>query len=213
MAVDEEDGGDFTNDRDNVAALLPKPRRKVLGHAQRLNWPLIHVVLILFYTVIVFIVISNRGPTHPLNDGPLRDLSLIYETRTYPNLSGNHLWGPPSPTLEAAWNELLEGINIRVTTAELEAARQDSVKLPIGGGHLAWLSMHHNLHCLRHVHKYTYRDFYEPNRTHREDDHMKLHMVVKSTRHRQVTEDEVKKLENPLKNLQQGLKKIIDNMQ
>lgn len=108
--------------------------------------------------------------------GPLQDLDLRYQTRTYTNLTGNPFWGEPSPSLEAAWDELLEGINIKVTTAELSRSKQQSIQLQESEGHLAWLTMHHDLHCLRHVHKYVYRDVYAPNRTEHEEVHMKLHM-------------------------------------
>ena len=55
--------------------------------------------------------------------------------------------GPPSVDLDRAWQNLVANMSIRVTKAELERRGQSSVALP-GGGHLAWLGVFHQLHCV-----------------------------------------------------------------
>ena len=60
----------------------------------------------------------------------------------------SHYAGSPSPELDTAWQELLSKSNIRVTEEELRRNNQSSVILPGGGGYLAWLEAHHQLHCV-----------------------------------------------------------------
>ena len=59
--------------------------------------------------------------------------------------------GPPSPdgpnAVDAAWAHILKDINLRVSPEELAPTNQSSVSLP-GGGRLAWLEAHHQLHCV-----------------------------------------------------------------
>jgi Mycotoxin biosynthesis protein UstYa len=55
--------------------------------------------------------------------------------------------GPPSAPLDMAWQSLLANMSIRVSKAELERHGQNSVALP-EGGHLAWLGVFHQLHCV-----------------------------------------------------------------
>lgn len=59
-----------------------------------------------------------------------------------------HYSGPPSDKIDQAWNELFEPRDIRISSTELEANERTSVQLPDGGGHLAWLGVFHELHCV-----------------------------------------------------------------
>lgn len=56
--------------------------------------------------------------------------------------------GAPTSVLDRTWSHLLEGMNIRVSEAELAQRNQTSVTLPDGQGHLAWLEAYHQLHCV-----------------------------------------------------------------
>ena len=64
------------------------------------------------------------------------------------NLNRNSFAGKPNPQIDASWHGLMENINIRVSETEMEKNKYDSVKLPEGGGNLAWLGVYHELHCL-----------------------------------------------------------------
>ena len=66
----------------------------------------------------------------------------------YDNLNHNPFVGQPTPQVDAAWHDLLDNIHLRVSKEELERAKQSSIELPEGGGHLAWLAVYHELHCL-----------------------------------------------------------------
>ena len=64
------------------------------------------------------------------------------------NLNNNTFAGKPNPQIDVAWHGLMENIKIRVSETEMERTGQHSVKLPEGGGNLAWLGVYHELHCL-----------------------------------------------------------------
>lgn len=109
----------------------------------------VHIILIVFYTVVSLAVIkSNKScPSQP-TAGPLADLDFSYGRRTFVNLTDNNPFtGPPSDELDNAWDDLLGEMNIRVSGEELAQNGQDTVALP-QGGYLAWLGAHHELHCV-----------------------------------------------------------------
>ena len=66
----------------------------------------------------------------------------------FQNLTSNPYAGPPMPAIDEAWEKLLAPMNIRVSDAELALSHQTSVDLPENGGHLAWLGVFHELHCI-----------------------------------------------------------------
>ena len=79
-------------------------------------------------------------------------------SRPFVNLTDNPYAGEPSQKTDDAWDILLGNMNIRVTTEELAKKSQTSISLPEGGGHLAWLGLFHELHCIvrfSHIRKVT----------------------------------------------------------
>ena len=56
--------------------------------------------------------------------------------------------GAPTLEIDRSWQDLLSHSNIRVTDEELARSHQTSVRLPEGGGNLAWMEVSHNLHCV-----------------------------------------------------------------
>ena len=56
--------------------------------------------------------------------------------------------GDPRPELDRAWHELLEPINIRVSSEDLRINNLTSVDLPGNKGSLAQLGVWHELHCI-----------------------------------------------------------------
>ena len=69
-----------------------------------------------------------------------------FQEQTFTILEGSPYSGPPTKPQQAAWDELLEDINIRVSPEELGPNRT-SVELA-DGNQLAWLDVHHQLHCV-----------------------------------------------------------------
>ena len=81
--------------------------------------------------------------------GPLKNLDLQYETRSFTNLVDGHYYtGNPNSNVDTAWENLLRGMHLRVTAEELAHRNQTSVALTEGGGYLAWLEVFHELHCI-----------------------------------------------------------------
>ncbi|KAH8882451.1 hypothetical protein GQ53DRAFT_787495 [Thozetella sp. PMI_491] len=91
---------------------------------------------------------------------------LQFEDRQEWRLSGpQHPWNlAPSKELDAAWDELLYGLNIRVTPSEVRRLN-DTLTNPIrveNGDYLAGLGVFHHLHCLNNIRKALQRDYYAP---------------------------------------------------
>jgi hypothetical protein len=64
------------------------------------------------------------------------------------NLTNNPYAGRPNTDIDAAWDELMAPMHIRVTANELSHDHQESVALPEAGGYLGWLGAFHELHCI-----------------------------------------------------------------
>ncbi|KAJ8064631.1 hypothetical protein OCU04_006957 [Sclerotinia nivalis] len=83
--------------------------------------------------------------------------------------------GAPSTDLDNAWQDLLSGINIRVSQAELERTNQTSVQLQNSQDRLAWLEAFHQLHCVKFVRQAIYSNHYFPDVSGDERTHWLLH--------------------------------------
>ena len=78
------------------------------------------------------------------------DLNINYNPHSQDFYTSNPQYAgpPPNPTIEEAWRNLLQPMDIRVTATELARNNRVSVSLPEGGGYLAWLGGFHELHCV-----------------------------------------------------------------
>ncbi|KAK4224047.1 hypothetical protein QBC38DRAFT_486307 [Podospora fimiseda] len=86
--------------------------------------------------------------------------------------------GPPSLSLDQAWDDLVLPIHFRATQEELEQAGEtweDAVELD-DGGYLATTGVYHELHCLRRLRWYLYKDDYYTNITSVQEDYLKGHL-------------------------------------
>ena len=66
--------------------------------------------------------------------------------------------------VDSAWDLLLGNMSLRVDSDELAEHSQSSVSLP-DGGHLAWLGVYHELHCIKMLQRMNYREHYQPDLT------------------------------------------------
>ena len=82
--------------------------------------------------------------------------------------------GVPSPKVDGAWNTLFGNMSLRFTAEELARTSQSSVALP-DGGHLAWLGVYHELHCVKVLRQANYREHYHPNLTDQELRDLQVH--------------------------------------
>ena len=96
----------------------------------------------------------------------LPEINVKTERRAYGFMHSSPYVGHDFPKVDAAWNELLDNINLRVSSAELlnQGPNITSIELP-HGGHLAWLGVFHELHCIKILWKMNYREHYLPNMT------------------------------------------------
>ncbi|GES64934.1 hypothetical protein ATEIFO6365_0009042900 [Aspergillus terreus] len=86
--------------------------------------------------------------------------------------------GPPSPELEAAWDELLQYSNIRLSRDELGADFRDNpalVELSDGSGIYSSAAVFHSIHCIKRVRYMLYPEHYHANKTTEEMDELKKH--------------------------------------
>ncbi|KAF7508279.1 hypothetical protein GJ744_009424 [Endocarpon pusillum] len=107
----------------------------------------LHIALIFLYTLVS--VVGIRSSTRQCSEPSkaLSDLSIKYDSQIFDKMHDSPYVGPPSEPLDTAWQHLLANMSIRVTEGELQRHGQSSVTLP-GGGHLAWLGVFHQLHCV-----------------------------------------------------------------
>ncbi|PFH57202.1 hypothetical protein XA68_15382 [Ophiocordyceps unilateralis] len=75
--------------------------------------------------------------------------------------------GPPTRENEEAWIRLINPIYFNATRDELERAGESMVNVVklTGGGYLATIGVYHELHCLRQLRFWLYREHYYPNLT------------------------------------------------
>ncbi|KAI5777085.1 hypothetical protein EDC01DRAFT_624565, partial [Geopyxis carbonaria] len=59
--------------------------------------------------------------------------------------------GPPTPELDKHWNRLMSLGMVRITPSDLHALGRDSYALHDGSGHLGFVDVFHQLHCLNMV--------------------------------------------------------------
>ncbi|MCJ1285827.1 hypothetical protein MMC26_005168 [Xylographa opegraphella] len=135
---------------------------------------LVHTLIVIMYGFISVAIIRTYTNQAELSGG-LLSRSYSRRPQLYDKLKDNIFAGPPSPQLDMAWQNILENINIRVSKTELDIAHQTSVELPEGGGYLSWLGAFHELHCLKFVRQWTYKDHYHPNLTVEEVVHYQEH--------------------------------------
>lgn len=100
---------------------------------------------------------SNRPNKTPV----LPDITTKYTKLQYYQLKESPYTGPPFPSVDTAWHDLLANMSIRVTSEELAEHNLTSVALPYGG-HLAWLGIYHELHCIKLMRHTNYRQQYNP---------------------------------------------------
>ena len=138
LAPDEE-----PLDFEDNGASIRKPQRR------RSPWQvnlIIHLCLIVLYTAVSVLVIQHYTGSQDFSS--IKNVSVAYTETLFRNLTNNIYAGPPSPESDEEWKKLLAPMYIRVTEDELKRYNQHSVPLPEGGGHLAWLGVFHELHCI-----------------------------------------------------------------
>ncbi|KAI1760779.1 hypothetical protein GGR53DRAFT_522876 [Hypoxylon sp. FL1150] len=86
--------------------------------------------------------------------------------------------GPPSDEQDEAWDYIINGSFFNASREELERAGEelDDLAELTDGGYLASIGVYHELHCLRQLRLYVYKDTYYPHITHREAIYLEDHL-------------------------------------
>ncbi|KAI3336897.1 hypothetical protein HD806DRAFT_475104 [Xylariaceae sp. AK1471] len=87
--------------------------------------------------------------------------------------------GPPSDDQDKAWDELIRPIFFNVSLEEVERAEEsvpDEITELADGGYLAILGVYHELHCLRQLRFWLYKDRYYPNVTEKGSEYIHNHL-------------------------------------
>ncbi|KAI0486504.1 hypothetical protein F4859DRAFT_470572 [Xylaria cf. heliscus] len=169
------------------------------GEALNHNWPkrardftawrTTYYTIALLFSIILLISLSTISsfpinPYLPLNRGrswsPADDV-LDYELVQIDGIGtyGRSTYaGPPSPEQDAAWDDLVRPSFFRASLEDMENAGEsidDAVKIA-DGGYVAELGVYHELHCLRHLRFYLYREHYYPNLTATQEEYIHIHL-------------------------------------
>lgn len=84
--------------------------------------------------------------------------------------------GEPSDSVDLAWHNLLQNMNIAVPASDLERVGTSSIAVPgEPGKYIAGLSVFHELHCLKRLRQYIWKDQYFFNQTTEDDRLHRLH--------------------------------------
>ncbi|CAG8961585.1 hypothetical protein HYFRA_00006119 [Hymenoscyphus fraxineus] len=134
-----------------------------------------HLTIIAGYTIMAIIILAKALPPAPTSLHPIPNLKFQYVAKAYTDFEISPFSGPPSPSVDGAWHELLEKTTLRVSKSELERSNQSSVEFPEGGGFMAWLGVYHELHCLKMLRQWNYREHYHPNITEKDRPHWDIH--------------------------------------
>ncbi|KAK7182248.1 hypothetical protein PSPO01_11721 [Paraphaeosphaeria sporulosa] len=128
------------------------------------NFPSSYVELRRLHSLLIDVLIQTA----------INGLGVAITPKPYDDFEQSPYAGLPSSSIDAAWHYLLEPTTIRVTPGELNRSNQTSVPLP-GGGYMAWLGVFHELHCIKMVRQWVYRDHYYPNITEDEFEESSIH--------------------------------------
>lgn len=98
---------------------------------------------------------TNTSPIKLRDSADIMGIAPAQEAISYRKVNFNsdlfissRFRGPPRPESDAAWHDLLENSNIRLSGEQLRRLGKSSVALADGSGYHGALNVHHHLHCL-----------------------------------------------------------------
>ncbi|KAK8057510.1 hypothetical protein PG996_011447 [Apiospora saccharicola] len=134
-------------------------------------FPLVHTCIIAIYTAVYLIllrrgVIAARSYQHKVWSPAYEAVEKIPQEYQGQLRIVSPYQGPPSPEVDQAWKELLQYSNIRVSGEDLRKVNKTSIPMP-GEEDSYWveLSVVHELHCIKRLRQYWFKDYYFPNIT------------------------------------------------
>ncbi|KAI1283598.1 hypothetical protein F5Y07DRAFT_394502 [Xylaria sp. FL0933] len=191
-AMDEVDKP-FLSTGEDIADGLPAPARRASPSNICLFSICINFIFISAYTILFFTVSAhywNNGATAInrkitaitevtyiiyLFRKALPGLKFNYVAQKYIYVEASPFSGPPSSSADEAWHKLLNFTNLRASASELQLSNQTSVELP-DGGYMVWLSVFHQLHCIKMLRQWRYREHYHPQIPEEDKPHWEIHL-------------------------------------
>ncbi|KAI1092134.1 hypothetical protein F5B19DRAFT_233864 [Rostrohypoxylon terebratum] len=170
---DNDENEHFLKHHDDgaISSCKHQPRRTLLLHIAFFILYVCFTAIVLFTYPLHSCGSGARLDTLTLDDEPLalrRQRFVLSENSPYA--------GPPSEGIDKSWAKLLDHINLRASDKELASSNQTSVQLPGGRGSLVWMDVSHQLHCVKYLRQWIYRDHYHPEVGPVETPHWLLHV-------------------------------------
>ena len=110
-----------------------------------------------------------------MNPKAFAGLVVEYEMKKFEPFPTSIFSGEPRPESEEAWHNLMTNMTVRVSQEELDAHDQTSIPLP-NGGYMAWIGAFHELHCVKILRHWAWREHYMPHLTAHEKAHQMVHV-------------------------------------
>ncbi|KAJ3578901.1 hypothetical protein NPX13_g1659 [Xylaria arbuscula] len=182
--LDEEEHLYSSGDSNPDESLRSGRNRLVTGKFTYFNAYIVilHLLIIAFLGIAVARGFGKGNP--PLANGaswsPALDF-LEYELNDRHALKHHNTTlfaGPPSSQQEAAWNRILNPTYFAATEQEMLDAGEtvDNAAHVTGGDYLATIGVYHELHCLRQMRLFLYRERYYHNVTEAQENYLHNHL-------------------------------------
>ncbi|KAI8954458.1 hypothetical protein F4801DRAFT_605372 [Xylaria longipes] len=144
---------------------------------------ILHVVILILACVLLkhSFLDRNHSPVRlEISWSPVQDFVEYQESSEHATDPGHSsvYSGYPSEEQEDAWDRLITPSYLNISQDELTRAGEsfDNVIELTGGGYIVSLAVYHELHCLRNLRLYVFRDRYYPNVTESQHNFLKWHL-------------------------------------
>ncbi|KAL6704156.1 hypothetical protein ACN47E_008716 [Coniothyrium glycines] len=147
-----------------------RPAHKSRRSLSRLFFTLLILGNILFCALYINLSIRHAQVTSELSNiqpeffpSLEKSKSTAYrkENRVFPlTVAGTPFAGVPSQELDRAWHELLADTVIRVSKEDLDYYNVTSLPLADGSGYASEIFMTHEIHCLKKIRQWIYKETY-----------------------------------------------------
>ncbi|KAI8633208.1 hypothetical protein F5Y19DRAFT_471474 [Xylariaceae sp. FL1651] len=144
---------------------------------------MLHIIILTLVGVLLRYNFFNSKPS-PTGKGrswsPVQDF-VEYEVSNVHATDHDHYSvysGPPSDEQDEAWDRLITPVYFNISREELERTGESFERVIelTDSGYIASLSVYHELHCLRNIRLYLFRDRYYPNLTESQHRYLQGHL-------------------------------------
>ncbi|USW55958.1 Putative mycotoxin biosynthesis protein UstYa [Septoria linicola] len=171
MAVDE-----YQDEEKPFLVSIQEKHDEVLHSKRRPSWSRTHHVLFVLHAIfltanaglLAFSISSSRTRQSicHISAGDAEELyspaqAIIQHEIRIPNVSpGGPFTGLPRRELDEAWSDLLVPSMVDMPAAEMSKMNKSSIAVRGTGGYVGYYGVFHQLHCLKRIYQWNYRDHY-----------------------------------------------------